>query len=1423
MATTKKQAVLNSTPFERLKPEYKKCILGLICCHYYLFSEVINATFKYYGLSSSECKSLWAYMRTNHWITNDIYVPFTDADSDDILDFLYGFSQATDIFAPKKLIALESLNGDCSIFNDAELKKVWSEAAKHTRLKDTPKFRDAEYAWFLKRIITKGKISNSLRPKSLKEDEDFSKEPYSSAENLRPLFVAMMTKGSEYNAFFNTCSTLTLKSVIEEFHRFTYSAAPAVLAQQILKGFAKIKDSYQFRSFNSWVLMQEFLNEGNVQKFIEQIPEDNVEHFILLAISAYQEGKAADAVKLMRKALAMQKKEQDRNSSSDRFFWRDYENWFYGLFLYSARMLPVNAKSISAVLKDKNKNYFENAPLTIFCALAEEKDPANYADNFIDTVANNKLENHLELLMYEIIRYGLHAKALDCNRSIDNQSLKICNSLAQVYPVFFQTFLAVTSPDSPMLYTLESKLKMKPLIAFTKEKPEWERLIDKVLEYEKQNGSPLSGKKAVQNLDRYAYYLTFHKNNETENRSCSDPDFSIRFQHSRNGGETWNKGREVKLQQFKEAHLPAMTPTDLAVAARIDVNSYQHWNRRLITNYSLSGPLAASELIGYPYVYDALTNTPLEIVKGAVQLSVQVKNKKFVIITNVDKLMPKDPQEKLPVWMIDEPNDGKVTVYELTADQQRILSELRKIGEMPDAAKSKLTVLLETISSKMPVMSDLLKSSDKLKKIAGNAHILLQLIQPSAGSFEAHTAIHPAEGSRLTCEPGIGQEFIATVVDGANVQIHRDLKSEKQNFSDLEEILSPLDECREDRNLWIMDTEHCLQMLDLVRDSKLCTVQWPEGEKFKVSKPPLDFPTLKLSVRSMGSWFEVSGEVKIDDNTKMQVAELMRLVRQSQGSFISLGNNEYMALTEKLKKQISLLDKMASADAKKVKVSRFNSGVLDELEKNGSEIKADKQYKDLKKRIEQASTISPSLPKNLNASLRDYQEEGFEWMMKLASWGAGAVLADDMGLGKTVQTISVLLARASLGAQLVVVPAALLINWKNELNRFAPSLKPVILNFEAERSKQIKKASKNSILLITYGVVSEEIKELGEKTFATAVFDEAHNIKNRDTKAFKSCAQLNADFRIMLTGTPLQNHLTEIWSLFEIAVPGLLGSFNSFSDRFVLPVERDHDVQQQRLLKRIVSPFILRRTKGDVLNELPEKTEITIEVELSAEEKALYDHIREETAVSLQDGAINPVQALAALTKLRQAACSMELIDSKLTLRSSKTEAFLNLVDELIENNHRALVFSQFTSHLAIIKRELDKKNIEYLYLDGSMSSKERMKLVDKFAEGEMPLFLISLKAGGTGLNLTAADYVIHLDPWWNPAIEEQASDRAYRIGQQRQVTVYRLIAKGTVEDKILKLHSTKKSLADALLEGTEMSTKLGREEIMELLELAGR
>jgi SNF2 family DNA or RNA helicase len=312
--------------------------------------------------------------------------------------------------------------------------------------------------------------------------------------------------------------------------------------------------------------------------------------------------------------------------------------------------------------------------------------------------------------------------------------------------------------------------------------------------------------------------------------------------------------------------------------------------------------------------------------------------------------------------------------------------------------------------------------------------------------------------------------------------------------------------------------------------------------------------------------------------------------------------------------------------------------------------------------------------------------------------------------------------------------------------------------------------------------------------------------------------QLNADFRLMLTGTPLQNHLSEIWNLFQFANPGLLGSFQQFTDRFILPVERDHDTDRRRILKNLLTPFMLRRTKEDVLNELPEKTEITLRIELSDDEQALYDNLRQQAIANLEEGQRNPIQALAEITKLRQAACNPRLVNPKLKLKSSKMEAFINLVQQLRSGGHRALVFSQFTSHLALVREALDAENITYLYLDGSTPAQERNKLVKQFQTEDQTLFLISLKAGGIGLNLTAADYVIHLDPWWNPAIEDQASDRAYRIGQERPVTVYRIIAANTIEEKIIRLHQNKRSLADALLQDADLFCNISADEIIKLL-----
>ena len=462
-------------------------------------------------------------------------------------------------------------------------------------------------------------------------------------------------------------------------------------------------------------------------------------------------------------------------------------------------------------------------------------------------------------------------------------------------------------------------------------------------------------------------------------------------------------------------------------------------------------------------------------------------------------------------------------------------------------------------------------------------------------------------------------------------------------------------------------------------------------------------------------------------------------------------------------------------------------------------------------------------------------------MSRLAYWGAGACLADDMSLGKTLQTITLMQSRAAQGPQLVIMPTSLLHNWQAELARFAQAMSVKVLNQAgANRRQMVGEAADGGVVLATYGLLVTEGELLSEPTWTTIVLDEAHTIKNRDTQTSKAAMMLKADFRLLLTGTPLQNHLNEIWNLFQFANPGLLGSYQQFTDRFILPIERDHDQERQRLLHRVLSPFLLRRTKDDVLSELPEKTEITLRVELSPEEQALYDNLRQQAIANLETGTKSTLQTLAEITRLRQAACHPRLIDPKLPIASSKTQAFLDLVEELRQSGHRTLVFSQFTSHLALIRENLDKQYFDrqsnhsplprrgaggeasggeaYLYLDGSTSAVERNRLVRQFQTGDQPLFLISLKAGGLGLNLTAADFVIHLDPWWNPAIEDQASDRAHRIGQERPVTVYRLIAAGTIEEKIIRLHQNKRSMADALLQDADMFTQISADDVIRLL-----
>ncbi len=345
---------------------------------------------------------------------------------------------------------------------------------------------------------------------------------------------------------------------------------------------------------------------------------------------------------------------------------------------------------------------------------------------------------------------------------------------------------------------------------------------------------------------------------------------------------------------------------------------------------------------------------------------------------------------------------------------------------------------------------------------------------------------------------------------------------------------------------------------------------------------------------------------------------------------------------------------------------------------------------------------------------------------------------------------------------------------------------------------------------------------LASRRFAVAVFDEAQNLKNAETRRAKASKLIQADFRLALSGTPVENRLEELWSLFDTVAPGLLGSSESFHRRFVGPIDKGQGAQARQALKTLVRPYLLRRTKAAVLQELPSRTEITLDIEQQAAERAFYEALRRQALETLTGAGGSPgqkrIRILAQITRLRRAACHPALIDHAIGLESAKLAALMDLVADLRANRHRALVFSQFTGHLDLVEAALKAKGVSYFRLDGSTSTTARAQRVEAFQSGEGDLFLISLKAGGAGLNLTGADYVIHLDPWWNPAVEDQATDRAHRIGQTRPVTVYRLVVTDSIEEKILALHAAKRALAADFLDGAESTAVIGEEELMALI-----
>ncbi len=492
------------------------------------------------------------------------------------------------------------------------------------------------------------------------------------------------------------------------------------------------------------------------------------------------------------------------------------------------------------------------------------------------------------------------------------------------------------------------------------------------------------------------------------------------------------------------------------------------------------------------------------------------------------------------------------------------------------------------------------------------------------------------------------------------------------------------------------------------------------------------------------------------------------------------------------------------------------------------EIEAPDDIEEIAERVMSFTKIDKApLPTGLKATLREYQLDGYYWMQFLAKSGFNGILADDMGLGKTLQTLTHILAEKETGRDggkpsLVVAPTSVVVNWQREAAKFAPSLKVLILQ-GSQRHRLFQEIAHSDIVLSSFALIPRDLENFKQQHFHQIILDEAQHIKNPSAKISQAVRELHSTHRICLSGTPIENHLGELWSQFSFLMPGLLGSQESFNENYRNPIEKDHSEEKRNLLNAKVGPLILRRTKHDVAKELPPKTEILHSIELHTEQKDLYETVRStmdkqvRQAIIARGGQAQMV-FLDALLKLRQICCHPTLLEQNQNAReSAKFDYLVDLLETLRRENHRVLIFSQFTSMLALIEAHLIAEDISYLILTGA--TKDRQSLVERFQGGEGEVFLISLKAGGTGLTLTGADTVIHYDPWWNPAAENQATDRAYRIGQDKPVMVHKLICQGTVEERIQQMQRRKNTLADNILDGSTQNIDLNEETMKQLIE----
>lgn len=897
----------------------------------------------------------------------------------------------------------------------------------------------------------------------------------------------------------------------------------------------------------------------------------------------------------------------------------------------------------------------------------------------------------------------------------------------------------------------------------------------------------------------------------------------------------WNKGRLVResLDTVDETTLSHPADRTLVLLLQAAEESYRGQTPRMIRE-------CFKLLYDHPNVtLDDENQTPIRIRESPLEVRVEEESETYrpsVFQGDYQIVSTKDAAN----CSIGSINNNESVMFRLDRDQRCILVSTldqkmkRLIDDLQMAERREAVFDQETAER----FADLVAAAANPLQVQINLpERLAGPEQPLEPNIELHLSPFGKESLmvslRVACDlvreapvPGMEPDRLRVATAAGRFQLLRALEEEAMRADEIAGVLELGRLSYESPYTWVAETPD--ESLDLIQRIQQLgegapTVCWPKSQPMRIIGE-ITPQRLQVRLTSQRDWFGVEGVAQLE-GLEIPLAELLAALRGGR-RFVPLGDGQFAMISEQLRQRLNSIQDVSTTDSGQIRVSRAATAVIEEALGTDITFEADSSWRDALDRLRTAKTLQPKVPSNLMADLREYQKSGYSWLARLAHWGIGGCLADDMGLGKTVQTLGVLIDRANKGAALIIAPTSVGSNWQREAERFAPSLKPKLYR-EHDRQTLIDSAGPGDLIITSYQLLQRDVERFTARSWYTLVLDEAQFIKNFQTKTAQAVRQLDADWRIALSGTPLENHLGELWSLMRTVSPGLLGSWDRFRKNFAEPIERQGNRDRLQALGRVVRPFILRRTKKEVLSELPERTEVVRYAELSTEERKKYDAARmaainELTQPEGEEGeAQMRIRVLAWLTRLRQLSCHPALVDKRWTESSAKLDLFMEIVEELREGEHRALVFSQFVQHLSLLREALDKVGVTYQYLDGSTPAAKRQEAVDRFQAGEGDLFLISLKAGGTGLNLTAADYVIHMDPWWNPAVEDQATDRAHRIGQQRAVTVYRLVAKDTIEQQILALHADKRELISGVLDGADRAGRMSTDELVSLIRLS--